>query len=144
MQNILQDTTNVKKGKIIKSKKSEKDSVLEYLKGVYDSTIDYNLKYDLSKCIEIIEGKENQEMTDLKDALRDLVKENEELIEEKTQLYLELKEYQSQDGNVDNLEGDNLDLDDESQESDELNDEDECNDKDELNDTDEFNDDLEK
>jgi uncharacterized protein YqgV (UPF0045/DUF77 family) len=91
MRNILQDTTNVKKGKILKIKKDDKNSVLEYIKEVYSTTKDYNLKYDLSKCIEIIEGKENQEVTDLKSALQEVIQENEELIEEKTKLCMELE-----------------------------------------------------
>ncbi|KAF5141312.1 wd40 repeat-containing protein [Vairimorpha ceranae] len=92
MRNILHDTTNVKKGKIMKKKKNDKESVLNFIKDVYNTTTDYNLKYDLSKCIEIIEGKENQEIKDLKEALEEVIQENNELIEEKTKLYLELED----------------------------------------------------
>lgn len=76
----------------MKKKKNDKESVLNFIKDVYNTTTDYNLKYDLSKCIEIIEGKENQEIKDLKEALEEVIQENNELIEEKTKLYLELED----------------------------------------------------
>lgn len=89
MRNILKDTTNIKKGKINKIEKNEKKDLLDHIKNVYDKTKDYSFKYDLSKCIEIIEGKENQEVIELRNALEELIKENERLLDENTILYME-------------------------------------------------------
>ncbi|EQB59941.1 wd40 repeat-containing protein [Vairimorpha apis BRL 01] len=89
MRDILKDTTNIKKGKNHKIEKNEKKELLEHIKNVYHTTKDYSFKYDLSKCIEIIEGKENQEVIELKNALEELIKENERLLDENTILYME-------------------------------------------------------
>ncbi|KAF7683926.1 hypothetical protein TCON_0875 [Astathelohania contejeani] len=88
----LKEKTNLQSGKQVKNKqqtKSEKDTVLEYLKNFSEQTKDYSLRYDLTKCIEIIEGKENQEYKDLKMALEEVLEENEELFNEKAKLLLE-------------------------------------------------------
>ncbi|KAI5173310.1 hypothetical protein PAEPH01_1890, partial [Pancytospora epiphaga] len=61
-----------------------------YLKDITNKTHDYNLKYDLTKCIEILEGKENQETVELKGALEEAILEKEVLMREKCELTLEL------------------------------------------------------
>lgn len=68
----------------------DKQNVLDYIKEVEKKTKDFNLKYDLVKCIEILEGKENQEFIDLKAALEDILLEKEELFKEKCELAVEL------------------------------------------------------
>lgn len=79
-----------KEGSTINKPMAEKDMVLKYLQDVTNKTSDLNLKYDLNKCVEILEGKENQEFTELKDALEEVIMENELLFKEKCELAIEL------------------------------------------------------
>ncbi|ADM12054.1 uncharacterized protein Eint_081220 [Encephalitozoon intestinalis ATCC 50506] len=93
MRPVLNETTNATKRLETKSKEGESDKgrVLHFLKGVYATTRDYSLKYDLKKCMEIIEGKENQEVIDLKNALSEALIENETLFAEKCELAVTLE-----------------------------------------------------
>ncbi|KAM0685888.1 hypothetical protein COBT_002898 [Conglomerata obtusa] len=68
---------------------TDKSKVLDFLTDVSNSTKDYSLKYNLKKCIEIVEGKENVEVVELKDALEDVLVENEALNEERNSLIVE-------------------------------------------------------
>lgn len=92
MQRALKDKTNEKSGNIMNKKEcdTDKDSVIQYIKKVEETTKDFNLKYDLSKCIEILEGKENQEFIDLKTALEEVLEEKEVLFREKCELAVEV------------------------------------------------------
>ncbi|KAG0440375.1 hypothetical protein DMUE_1793 [Dictyocoela muelleri] len=91
MRAPLSEKTNAESKKMDLQKKeiSDKHEVLNYLKDKSNTTKDYNLKYDLTKCIEIIEGKENQEFSELKDALEDVMVENEKLFKERAELIYE-------------------------------------------------------
>ena len=60
-------------------------------------TKDFNLRYDLLKCIEILEGKENQEYIDLKTALDEILEEKEKLFRDKCELSVELDYYKSKE-----------------------------------------------
>lgn len=68
---------------------TDKQRVLSFLSDVTNTTRDYSLKYDLTKCVEIIEGKENIEYVELKEALKEALEENEKLEEEKIKLMCE-------------------------------------------------------
>lgn len=94
MSNKLSDRTNsvLEATEEVKGVETDKvDSVVEYLKSAHDITNDYNLKYNLSKCIEILEGKENQEMKDMKESLFDVLAEKERLFKENCELHCELE-----------------------------------------------------
>lgn len=67
----------VREGIAKEKKKSERESIVEYLQMVSKRTRDYNMRYDISLCIEILEGKENQRVSELREAVADLVAENE-------------------------------------------------------------------
>lgn len=71
---------------------SDKEAVISFLQDVTNRTKDFNLKYDLGKCVEILEGKENQEFTELKGALENSLIENEMLLREKCNLAMELEQ----------------------------------------------------
>ena len=80
----------MRKARKASEKLGEKESVVEYLRETSNRTKDFNLKYDLTKCIEVLEGKENQEFTDLKEALEEILLEKELLFKEKCELAVEL------------------------------------------------------
>lgn len=92
MHTALKDKTNKKTEEMARKSEiqSERDSVLEYLKKTEESSKDFNLRYDLKKCVEILEGKENQEYIDLKAALDEILLEKEMLFREKCELAVEL------------------------------------------------------
>jgi uncharacterized protein YqgV (UPF0045/DUF77 family) len=91
MHIALKDKTNQKNKEMRKaSNETEKESVLSYIKKVENNTKDFNLKYDLTKCIEILEGKENQEFADMREALEEVLLEKEQLFKEKCELAVEL------------------------------------------------------
>jgi hypothetical protein len=98
MRKVLNETTNVGKDREQgdKPETSDKEKVLLFLKGMAEQTKDYSLRYDLSKCIEMVEGKENQEVVDLKNALNDALVENETLFVEKCELTFKLEELRSE------------------------------------------------
>lgn len=90
MPHILSDKTNTTSMQLQKqANKNEKETVVHFLKDISNKTKDFSFKYDLSKCIEIIEGKENQEVLDLKNALEEALIENEMLTEERGNLIVE-------------------------------------------------------
>lgn len=92
MRLALNETTNVGKTGAVSGKVAcDKDRVLEFLRDVYGRTRDYSLKYDLKKCMELIEGKENQEVVDLRNALSEALVENETLFAEKCELAVTLE-----------------------------------------------------
>lgn len=70
-------------------RKNEKEHVISYLKDITNQTHDYNLRYDLKKCIDILEGKELEDVKELKEALQEALCENEELYAERVELVLE-------------------------------------------------------
>ncbi|ORD93640.1 hypothetical protein ECANGB1_1840 [Enterospora canceri] len=74
------------------NKTGEQCTLINYLKQKKDETADYNLKYDISKCIEILEGKENQEVTEIKDALYNVILEKEELFKTNCELVCEIND----------------------------------------------------
>jgi len=93
MQGALKDKTNKKvETSVAKDGAAvgEKEAVITYLRGAAGKTGDQNLRYDISKCIEILEGKENQEALDLKDVLEEVLLEREVLFREKCELVIEL------------------------------------------------------
>ncbi|EHY65960.1 hypothetical protein NERG_00656 [Nematocida ausubeli] len=71
-------------------KKDERKGVLEYLSMMNAQTMDYNLKYDISLCLEILQGKENMEVKELKEAVIDLSQENEKLVKECDDLQMKI------------------------------------------------------
>jgi len=92
MPSALKDKTNKKEGETMSKRDviSDKEAVVNYVREMESSTKDFNLKYDLMKCMEILEGKENQEFTDLRMALEEVLVEKEELFREKCELAVEL------------------------------------------------------
>lgn len=96
-KNILHGTNNnatesiQKKKQFCSSSFSDKEQILKYLNDIYEKTVDISLKYDISKCIEILQGKENMEMTDLKQTLKSVLDENEELEKKNVELMCELE-----------------------------------------------------
>ncbi|ELQ75082.1 hypothetical protein THOM_1978 [Trachipleistophora hominis] len=68
---------------------TDKQRVLNFLCDVTNTTNDHSLKYDLMKCVETIEGKENVEYVELKGALREALEENERLEQDKVKLMCE-------------------------------------------------------
>lgn len=98
MRLALNETTNASKTRNAKEKArtSDKDRVLQFLRDVFAATKDHALRYDLGKCIEIVEGKENQEVADLKNALEEALIENETLFAEKCELAVEIESMRSE------------------------------------------------
>ena len=92
MHTALKDKTNKKTEEMNKKleMKTERDTVLDYIKKTEESSKDFNLRYDLKKCVEILEGKENQEYIDLKAALDEVLLEKEMLFREKCELAVEV------------------------------------------------------
>lgn len=92
MHIALKDKTNKKIKEKMDEKKelSEKASVINLLRNVSEDTKDFDLKYDITKCIEILEGKENQEYIDLKGAFEEAIMEKEQLFVEKCELIVEI------------------------------------------------------
>lgn len=88
MENIHDKTSNSIKGE---KNQSDTSRVIEYLQKTSVSTKDVNLKYDISRCLEIIQGKENIEMIDLKDTLKATLEENENLQKHKIELMCEIE-----------------------------------------------------
>ncbi len=93
MQEALKDKTNRNKNYPMKNKTkilSEKDRVVMFIEEVSNMTKDMALKYDLFKCREILEGKENQDVKDLKETIEEILLEKEVLFHEKCELEAEL------------------------------------------------------
>ncbi|KAL6121188.1 hypothetical protein NUSPORA_01936 [Nucleospora cyclopteri] len=88
----LKDKTNSKTERVVeeKQKPSEKQEIIGYLTGKASVTADFDLKYDLTKCIEILQGKENQEFIDIKESLYEVLMEKETLFKENCELVCEL------------------------------------------------------
>ena len=82
------NTTNFEMRKKEKEK-SDKERVTDYLQEVSNETKDHSLRYDIQKCLEIIEGKENQEFTELKEEFVKIYEEKEALFAEKCELAIE-------------------------------------------------------
>ena len=95
MKQVLKETTNAKSKTKELNKKvnqkvlNDKEKIIKFLEGICMETTDNNLKYDIFKCIEILEGKENQEISDLKNELIVLCEDNEKLYKEKCELTIE-------------------------------------------------------
>jgi uncharacterized protein YqgV (UPF0045/DUF77 family) len=100
MRGPLQEKTNKPEHQVVDKQKevlqTDKERVVSYMKEMSEVTRDYSLRYDLSKCIEIIEGKENQDVVELKRALENALIENEELYEIRTGLSVENEWLKSQ------------------------------------------------
>lgn len=93
MHIALKDKTNKKTEEMGQKRtelQSERDAVLDFLKKTEESSKDFNLRYDLKKCVEVLEGKENQEYIDLKTALDEVLLEKELLFKEKCELAVEV------------------------------------------------------
>lgn len=104
MHPALRDKTNRKVASTpikMKASVNEKEAVVSYLREVTNRTKDYDLKYDVCKCIEILEGKENQEYQELKEILEEALAEKEQLFREKVELAVELDYLK---GNIDKYE----------------------------------------
>ncbi|KAH9385723.1 uncharacterized protein NEMAJ01_0619 [Nematocida major] len=82
----------VGKGKI----HSERRVIMEYLTMASEQTGDYNLKYDLALCLEAIQGKENMQVKELKEAVVELSAENEKLVHQCSALQIQLLNRSSQ------------------------------------------------
>ncbi|KAF9762913.1 hypothetical protein NGRA_1670 [Nosema granulosis] len=95
MRNILKESTNLKRkrtpGKIDKKEENERANILSYLKEKMDKSSDCNLQYDLHLCMEILEGKENQLVKDLKQELQGAIIELEDVTAKSIQLEMELE-----------------------------------------------------
>lgn len=90
MRRPLAEATNTKAQKMTKEKtRSDKEEVIAFLRDVSSTTRDHTLKYDLHRCLEIISGKENQEMAELKEEFVRVYEEREVLFAEKCDLVLE-------------------------------------------------------
>lgn len=92
MRRPLSESTNTKNSEMAKDKNkamTDKECVTEFLTEVSNRTKDYSLKYDIGKCLEIIDGKENQEITELKEEFVKIYEEREALFLEKCDLKLE-------------------------------------------------------
>lgn len=100
MRQALNETTNYNSSREPrdKARASDKDKVLLFLKDMFMKTKDYTLKYDLNKCMEIVEGKENQEVTELKNALSEALIENETLFAEKCELAVAIEHMRGERG----------------------------------------------
>jgi hypothetical protein len=97
MRNILKESTNIKRKKTEKEKKienkeeNERTKVLNYLKEKLENSNDVNLQYEIQLCIEILEGKENQMVKDLKEELLGAITELEDVTARSLQLEMELE-----------------------------------------------------
>ncbi|KAI5172256.1 hypothetical protein NEFER03_1370 [Nematocida sp. LUAm3] len=58
---------------------TERENLVTYLNMLSSQTGDFTLRYDISLCTEILQGKENRRVSDLQEAVLDLARENEEL-----------------------------------------------------------------
>ncbi|KAI5126379.1 hypothetical protein NEPAR04_0452 [Nematocida parisii] len=79
----FEEKTNEERVEVSMGKKQtrdERETVLDYLLMMKKQTLNYNLKYDLTLCMEILQGKENIEVKELKEAVIDLSEENEKLV----------------------------------------------------------------
>lgn len=88
---LSEKNTGTKQSQMHKQHKplTDKQRVLNFLCDVTNTTSDHSLKYDLMKCVETIEGKENVEYVELKGALREALEENERLEQDKVKLMCE-------------------------------------------------------
>jgi len=69
---------------------SDRETLMAYLVNVHSNTKDFNLKYDVGLCIEILQGKENMHVSNLKSIVKELVSENEDLVSERDNLRMKL------------------------------------------------------
>lgn len=84
------NTGNARTEKSAKDRCGEKERIANFLRMAKAETRDHSLRYDLELCIEIIEGKENQQITELRDAIGELAAENEELTKKCDSLEMQL------------------------------------------------------
>lgn len=97
MRNILKESTNLKRkkiekeGKIEKKEECERTTILNFLREKIHESNDCNLQYDLQLCVEILEGKENQLVKDLKEELQGAISELEDVTAKSIQLEMELE-----------------------------------------------------
>lgn len=89
-------TNEERRDKENKKEVSERDALLQYLALAKAQTKDYNLKYDIYLCTELLQGKENQKVADLERAVTDLAAENEELTKECDSLRIRIHHQSSQ------------------------------------------------
>ncbi|KAI4292841.1 hypothetical protein PAPHI01_2115 [Pancytospora philotis] len=103
MQKALRDKTNRRAEAPMKSHAglSDRETVISFLKEFSSRTRDGNLSYDLGKCVQLLEGKENQETLDLREALEEVLIERESLFREKCELVVELDMLKEQSSNID-------------------------------------------
>ncbi len=102
MLEALKDKTNRNKNCPMKNKKemlSDKERVVMYIEEFGNRTNDMDLKYDLFKCREILEGKEPQDVKDLKEMIEEILLEKEVLFREKCELEAELSHIRSEGQN---------------------------------------------
>lgn len=104
MRRPLSEATNTKTQEMTKEKtRSDKEQVIAFLQDISNTTKDHSLRYDLLRCLEIISGQENQEMTELQGEFVRVYEEREALFAEKCDLVLEnaeLREKIEQRGNA--------------------------------------------
>lgn len=92
MRKPLIEATNTKSSgtdKMNQKDVSDKEKVERYLHDMSNRTKDHSLRYDIQKCLEIIEGKENQEFLELKEEFIRIYEEKETLFSEKCDLVIE-------------------------------------------------------
>lgn len=84
----MTNTANRKKHSKTKVE-TDKQQVLNYLNNKSETTGDFSLKYDLEKCVELLLGKENGEVADLRGEFVRVFEEKEALFAENCDLKLE-------------------------------------------------------
>lgn len=92
MREVLKDSTNLKSHKQptkMKENSTDKEITTSFLTNMQIRTKDSSLKYDLGRCIELIEGKENLEFAELREEFMKVYNEKEELFEKYCDLKVE-------------------------------------------------------
>ncbi len=75
----------------------ERNKTIKYLLDIYEDTKDFDFKYDIGKCIQILKGEENMEIRELKDVLEEVMEEKEKLFKENCELMCELEKLKEDD-----------------------------------------------
>ncbi|KAI5187790.1 hypothetical protein NEHOM01_2369 [Nematocida homosporus] len=87
----FEEKTNDEKSDHSKVKKqTDREYLINHLSMLATQTRDYALKYDIKLCTEILQGKENQAVSELKEAVTELAAENEQLTKQCDYLNMQL------------------------------------------------------
>lgn len=87
---------------------SEKQRIVTFLMMAMAETKDHSLRYDIDQCIEIIEGKENRQVAELKSMFEELVQENRGLSERCDKLKVENLFLKKDPQEKENIEGNSI------------------------------------